>query len=128
MYFGPIIYFVIIDTILVVLGLYLRGKEIQRQREVSTMSSDDYVREKGDSLKGRKGSNGGESKHLQTIMSAFKKAFSGRGEINVDFLFENMGLTLPSGVSILNGVTGCIKSRSLTAIMGPSGGKLIELF
>ncbi|KAJ3295381.1 hypothetical protein HK104_002720 [Borealophlyctis nickersoniae] len=38
-----------------------------------------------------------------------------------DIRFENLGKTLPSGVQIMKGVTGELKSGRTCAIMGPSG-------
>ena len=35
--------------------------------------------------------------------------------------FENVGLTLPSGVTIMKGVSGEFKPKRMCAIMGPSG-------
>ncbi|KAJ3270614.1 hypothetical protein HDV01_007547, partial [Terramyces sp. JEL0728] len=57
---------------------------------------------------------------LDALVQAFHKGLNGR-EIAMDFKFENMGLTLPSGKTILQGVSGIIKSSRMTAIMGPSG-------
>jgi ATPase subunit of ABC transporter with duplicated ATPase domains len=160
LYYGPLVYFIVIDIILVIICISRNKFELERQKQVSTVtgpgittstklkikaedSEDDSDSDSDsdsnsdsdsetDRKKRRKKSKKGkadkkkekkEDPNLTTIMSAFTKAFSGQGEVNVAFRFENLGLTLPSGVSILNGVTGCIPSRSLTAIMGPSGGK-----
>ncbi|KAJ3312242.1 hypothetical protein HDV04_003285 [Boothiomyces sp. JEL0838] len=57
---------------------------------------------------------------MDSLVQAFHKGLNGR-EIAMDFKFENMGLTLPSGKTILQGVSGSIKSSRMTAIMGPSG-------
>ena len=38
-----------------------------------------------------------------------------------DIRFENLGKTLPTGVEIMRGVTGELKSGRTCAIMGPSG-------
>lgn len=54
------------------------------------------------------------------LFSAFQRGLGGR-HIGIDFKFEAMGLTLPNGKCILQGVQGVIKSSRMTAIMGPSG-------
>eukprot|EP01028_Stygiella_incarcerata_P014157 TRINITY_DN9121_c1_g1_i5.p1 TRINITY_DN9121_c1_g1~~TRINITY_DN9121_c1_g1_i5.p1 ORF type:complete len:650 (+),score=169.31 TRINITY_DN9121_c1_g1_i5:340-2289(+) len=41
--------------------------------------------------------------------------------IPIEIKFENLGVTLKSGKSILSGVTGKINPGRLTAVMGPSG-------
>eukprot|EP00656_Telonema_subtile_P001458 TRINITY_DN10649_c0_g3_i1.p1 TRINITY_DN10649_c0_g3~~TRINITY_DN10649_c0_g3_i1.p1 ORF type:complete len:1003 (-),score=263.81 TRINITY_DN10649_c0_g3_i1:69-3077(-) len=38
-----------------------------------------------------------------------------------DFKFNEIGLTLPNGITIMKGVTGRIRHGKVTAVMGPSG-------
>ncbi|KAL2918456.1 hypothetical protein HK105_201857 [Polyrhizophydium stewartii] len=57
---------------------------------------------------------------ISRLTTAWGRGLGGR-DLRVDFKFSEMGLQLPSGKSILSGVTGEIKSSRMTAIMGPSG-------
>ena len=45
----------------------------------------------------------------------------GRLNQTFDIQFQDLGLTLPSGVTIMSKVTGVLRSGHTTAIMGPSG-------
>ncbi|KAJ3127773.1 hypothetical protein HK100_009552 [Physocladia obscura] len=58
---------------------------------------------------------------LAGFMSGFRTALDGKEDVFVNFLFEDLGLQLKDGKHILKGVNGEIKSKKLTAIMGPSG-------
>jgi hypothetical protein len=69
---------------------------------------------------------------LASIMKAFSKALNPNSNnsslqnasppsLKIDFRFEDLGLSLPDGRTVLQGVTGKILSNKLTAIMGPSG-------
>ncbi|KAJ3201040.1 hypothetical protein HDU67_001638, partial [Dinochytrium kinnereticum] len=42
-------------------------------------------------------------------------------DLRMDFSFSDLSLRLPSGVTVLQGVSGEIKAGRMTAIMGPSG-------
>lgn len=54
------------------------------------------------------------------IIEAFKSSRNGH-KIQIHLKFHDMSLRLPSGVTILDGVTGEIQPGRFTAIMGPSG-------
>jgi hypothetical protein len=114
-YYGPVVYAIIIDIIVLLAAFLFYKHERRLQRQVAlTLTERDEME-----------SDSKSDPNLDVIMEAFKKSFKGMGNVlNVSFRFEELGLTLPSRVSILDGVTGTIPSRSLTAIMGPSGGKL----
>ena len=60
------------------------------------------------------------SGNSQLLVDAFKKGLNGHS-LSANFKFDNMSLKLPTGKSILKGVTGEIRSSRMTAIMGPSG-------
>ncbi|KAJ3185188.1 hypothetical protein HDU87_002756 [Geranomyces variabilis] len=49
------------------------------------------------------------------------KPSCGRDSLRLDIEFENLGLTLPTGVQIMKGVSGTLKAGRLCAVMGPSG-------
>ncbi|KAJ3095667.1 hypothetical protein HDU97_006616 [Phlyctochytrium planicorne] len=65
--------------------------------------------------------NAAEAERLGNLVDVFKMAFDGHENLKMEFKFEDLGLKLPNGKSILQGVTGEIKSGRMTAIMGPSG-------
>ena len=50
----------------------------------------------------------------------FKKALADE-DLRMNFKFTDLSLTLPNGKTVLQGVTGEIRSACMTAIMGPSG-------
>jgi ABC-type multidrug transport system ATPase subunit len=62
-------------------------------------------------------------RHFMPTMSVEKYQFRGMKsrKVQVDIAFKNLGLTLPSGASVLEGVTGEFKAGKLCAILGPSG-------
>jgi ABC-type multidrug transport system ATPase subunit len=51
---------------------------------------------------------------------SFKKSMNGK-DLRMHFKMKDLGLKLPNGKVILNGVSGSIKHSRMTAIMGPSG-------
>ncbi|KAJ3020129.1 UNVERIFIED_CONTAM: hypothetical protein HDU68_010330 [Siphonaria sp. JEL0065] len=57
---------------------------------------------------------------MQLLVNAFKESFRNR-ELRMNFRFDNLALTLNTGKTILQGVTGEIRSKRMTAIIGPSG-------
>ena len=60
------------------------------------------------------------------LVQSFHKAMNGK-ELRMHFEMVDLGYTLPSGKSILQGVTGEIHASRMTAIMGPSGYVFLEL-
>ncbi|KAI9337955.1 hypothetical protein BDR26DRAFT_863348 [Obelidium mucronatum] len=54
------------------------------------------------------------------LVNAFKESFRNR-ELRMNFRFDNLALRLKTGKTILQGVTGEIRSKRMTAIIGPSG-------
>ncbi|KAI8896887.1 P-loop containing nucleoside triphosphate hydrolase protein [Globomyces pollinis-pini] len=54
------------------------------------------------------------------LTDAFKRSLNGR-ELKMNFKMDKLGYTLPNGKTILQGVSGPIRSSRMTAIMGPSG-------
>ncbi|KAJ3111510.1 hypothetical protein HDU96_005641 [Phlyctochytrium bullatum] len=57
---------------------------------------------------------------VQQLVAGFRAAMGGR-DATMEFSFSRLGLTLPSGKTVLEGVSGQIRSGRMTAIMGPSG-------
>ncbi|ORY42611.1 hypothetical protein BCR33DRAFT_851653 [Rhizoclosmatium globosum] len=57
---------------------------------------------------------------MKTLVNAFKESFRNR-ELRMNFRFESLALQLKTGKTILQGVTGEIRSKRMTAIIGPSG-------
>ncbi|KAJ3331205.1 hypothetical protein HDU76_003790 [Blyttiomyces sp. JEL0837] len=55
------------------------------------------------------------------LVPAFRKGFNGKENLRMDFEFKDLALRLPTGKSVLQGVTGEIKAGRMTAVMGPSG-------
>ncbi|KAJ3110662.1 hypothetical protein HDU96_006373 [Phlyctochytrium bullatum] len=58
---------------------------------------------------------------LAPLMECFRRAFDGQSTLRMDFRFRDLGLQLANGKTVLQGVTGTIRSGRMTAIMGPSG-------
>ena len=56
------------------------------------------------------------------LINGYKKAYKGSTSDDklprLDFEFDNLSLKLPTGKTILNGVSGSIRSGRVTAIMG----------
>lgn len=60
------------------------------------------------------------SPHLSDLLLGFSRAQDGK-DLTLNFRFESLSLRLPSGKTILNGITGHIVPGRVTVIMGPSG-------
>ncbi|KAL5033010.1 hypothetical protein RTP6_001034 [Batrachochytrium dendrobatidis] len=58
--------------------------------------------------------------HMDVLTGAFHKALGGR-DMRMNFKMHDLGLKLPSGKTVLEGVSGSIRDSRMTAIMGPSG-------
>ncbi|KAJ3101513.1 hypothetical protein HDU96_009963 [Phlyctochytrium bullatum] len=62
----------------------------------------------------------GRKIELRRLVSAFHKAL-GDKEMRMNFEFEDLGLKLSNGKKVLESVTGAIRAKRMTAILGPSG-------
>lgn len=60
------------------------------------------------------------SPEVPELLRGFKLA-QGGVDLSLQFYFEDLALSLPSGKVILNGVSGTIIPKRVTVIMGPSG-------
>ncbi|KAJ3123862.1 hypothetical protein HK101_006267, partial [Irineochytrium annulatum] len=60
------------------------------------------------------------TEELRKLVAAFHSAL-GHRELRMNFKFDNLSLQLKSGKKVLEGVTGEIRSKRMTAIIGPSG-------
>ncbi|KAI8832704.1 hypothetical protein BC829DRAFT_408423 [Chytridium lagenaria] len=56
---------------------------------------------------------------VQKLVEGFKQVLG--DDLRMNFSFSDLSLKLPTGVTVLKGVTGEIKAGRMTAIMGPSG-------
>ncbi|KAJ3199805.1 hypothetical protein HDU67_002545, partial [Dinochytrium kinnereticum] len=56
---------------------------------------------------------------VQKLVEGFRAAIG--DDLRMNFSFKDLSLRLPSGVTVLKGVTGEIRAGRMTAIMGPSG-------
>lgn len=79
----------------------------------------------GESPDLEEGSNCSES-HSHAVVpidEAHEPNTTGDADVDQSYVikFKNITFTLPSGVTIMKGVTGEFKSRRMCAIMGPSG-------
>jgi ABC-type Mn2+/Zn2+ transport system ATPase subunit len=62
-----------------------------------------------------------ESLRSTSTMNLKDQPQLGRLSQTFDIQFQDLGLTLPSGITIMSQVTGVLRSGHTTAIMGPSG-------
>ncbi|KAJ3202527.1 hypothetical protein HDU67_000462 [Dinochytrium kinnereticum] len=60
------------------------------------------------------------TEEMENLIRAFHSAM-GHRELRMNFKFDNLALALKNGKKVLEGVTGEIKSKRMTAIIGPSG-------
>ena len=60
------------------------------------------------------------SLYINDLVTGFKRAQNGE-DLSLSFEFDRLSLTLPSGKTILNAVSGKIVPGRVTVIMGPSG-------
>ncbi|KAI9348737.1 hypothetical protein DFJ73DRAFT_796357 [Zopfochytrium polystomum] len=65
--------------------------------------------------------DGDGAEDTSVLVDGFRRGFAGVENVRMDFQFSDLGLTLPSGKTVLKGVNGQIKGGTMTAIMGPSG-------
>ncbi|KAJ3074358.1 hypothetical protein HDU98_011427 [Podochytrium sp. JEL0797] len=60
-------------------------------------------------------------RNISALTDGFHKGLNGRDDLQMNYEFEGLSLTLPDGKNILQGVSGSINAGKMTAIMGPSG-------
>ncbi|KAJ3025743.1 UNVERIFIED_CONTAM: hypothetical protein HDU68_006733, partial [Siphonaria sp. JEL0065] len=60
-------------------------------------------------------------RNISALTAGFHKGLNGRDDLQMNYEFDSLGLTLPDGKTILEGVSGSINAGRMTAIMGPSG-------
>ena len=89
-------------------GVYVSGGEHKSLEELHSPKPIDVV----------KNDLSQSSADLSNLVRAFRRALNGREDLHIDFKFEKLGLSLPNGKKILDGVTGTIKSKKLTVSNG----------
>ncbi|KAJ3023290.1 UNVERIFIED_CONTAM: hypothetical protein HDU68_008692 [Siphonaria sp. JEL0065] len=60
-------------------------------------------------------------RNISALTAGFHKGLDGRDDLQMNYEFDGLGLTLPDGKTILESVSGSINAGRMTAIMGPSG-------
>ncbi|KAI9349485.1 hypothetical protein DFJ73DRAFT_659752 [Zopfochytrium polystomum] len=100
---------------------WLRGRRARANAAARTVPEDEEALRAAAPEAPLPHGEGGAPSELADFVAYFTKALNGRTDVGMEFRFEGLGLSLPGGKSVLAGVTGEIKSRRLTAIMGPSG-------
>ncbi|GMI05091.1 hypothetical protein TrVE_jg12245 [Triparma verrucosa] len=73
------------------------------------------------SIIGTNNSFGTDSQSDGNSRSSRSASVAPPSDCRIDLTFTNLTVTLANGLKILNGVTGELKSGTMTAIMGPSG-------
>ncbi|KAJ3286083.1 hypothetical protein HDU79_006766, partial [Rhizoclosmatium sp. JEL0117] len=109
-HYGFTIIVAIIDIILVVIYRVLRQREKQRimkveedQENKKALAPEDIQR------------------NISALTAGFHKGLDGRADLQMNYEFHDLSLTLPDRKTILQGVSGSINAGKMTAIMGPSG-------
>lgn len=63
--------------------------------------------------------------NISNMVDSFRHSFQGRDTLEMNMFFEKLEYVTPWGVRVLSGVTGEIRHRRMTAVMGP--GKTVFL-
>ncbi|KAI3654726.1 hypothetical protein MP228_000106 [Amoeboaphelidium protococcarum] len=131
LFYGGLIFCVIVDVALAFLYflLIMHRRKLLKMNEISSqfdevdLKTPDAAPESAEVVEDAKDTKADISPELIAGYSkAFGKLFKDdKTGLHLDFEFQNLGLVLPNGKQILNGVSGQIKSKKLTAIMGASG-------
>ncbi|TPX47429.1 hypothetical protein SeMB42_g03315 [Synchytrium endobioticum] len=133
-FYGGVIFCVLIDLLLVSAFLWLRRVERGRIKKLEKGFSAKASRRRSrlahssfnaTAIRPGVALDDGSSiapglKDVSVLVDAFKRGMNHQ-ELAIGFKFDDMGCTLKTGKVILQGVTGEIKPGRLTAIMGPSG-------
>ncbi|KAJ3407929.1 hypothetical protein CcCBS67573_g00435 [Chytriomyces confervae] len=130
-HFGLILAVAVADVLLLVVFVILRLREFQRANPGTGIFGS-----KGNSAKAIPGDDQDaasaidKEKSLQVdqiennilaLTAGFQSGLDGHSDLAMNYAFENLGLRLPEGKEILQGVSGRIQAGRMTAIMGPSG-------
>ncbi|KAI8896888.1 hypothetical protein BC833DRAFT_553259 [Globomyces pollinis-pini] len=105
--FNGVVTFVVLDLLLILVCLYRRHRE-----SISRGTSEQIPL--------RTSSSAFTDTVKETLISSFKKSMNGK-QFQIQFKMDGLRYHLPSGKSILNGISGQIHSSRMTAVMGPSG-------
>ncbi|KAJ3286336.1 hypothetical protein HDU79_006575, partial [Rhizoclosmatium sp. JEL0117] len=109
-HYGFLIIIAVVDIILVLVYFILRRLESRRlnkqeteQENKKALGADDIQR------------------NILALTAGFHKGLDGRTDLQMNYEFDDLSLTLPDGKAILQSVSGSINAGKMTAIMGPSG-------
>ncbi|ORY50030.1 hypothetical protein BCR33DRAFT_847262 [Rhizoclosmatium globosum] len=109
-HYGFAILVAVVDVFLVAIFLVLRQREKRRinkleesQENKKALTTEDIQR------------------NISALTAGFHKGLEGLADLQMNYDFDDLSLTLPDGKSILQGVSGSINAGKMTAIMGPSG-------
>ncbi|KAJ3278139.1 hypothetical protein HDU79_001840, partial [Rhizoclosmatium sp. JEL0117] len=109
-HYGFAILVAVVDVFLVAIFLVLRQREKRRinkleesQENKKALTTEDIQR------------------NISALTAGFHKGLEGLADLQMNYDFDDLSLTLPDGKSILQGVSGSINAGRMTAIMGPSG-------
>jgi ABC-type multidrug transport system ATPase subunit len=119
-----------IVLIAVVVAWKVSGRIIQKRRDRTLAEAQDRVAEKRRKIASlsQASQTDDEASDSEDILHPSEDAdtalllqVSGPSNYVIDISFDHLGLVLPSGKAVLNGVTGEIRNSRVTAVMGPSG-------
>ncbi|KAJ3097132.1 hypothetical protein HDU97_005134 [Phlyctochytrium planicorne] len=135
-HYGLVLIVAVIDLIIAIILITKRVIEIRRAKQplsalipvsISTFFSTLSTRirpkkvERNDDGETKISVNNAEEMNakVEKLVEGFKEAIG--QDLRMEFQFNNLSLTLPSGNTVLEGVNGQIQAGRMTAIMGPSG-------
>ena len=133
-HYGGLIYALGLHLLMIFIHLLLRFYWDRRDRQCrSAYGSKDNLTESGDptNIKEPQASTANTTMtkdQNSALMQSYQRAFAFGGvstgslsaSLSMNFSFENLGLTLRGGKSVLNGMTGEIRAGRLTAIVDKS--------
>ncbi|KAI9335103.1 P-loop containing nucleoside triphosphate hydrolase protein [Obelidium mucronatum] len=134
-HYGVLLLVGIVDVLLLLVYAILRFREMKLANSQHLPSPDAKTIDKdfivadgaqvGTELVGVvAGQSGGDveiKNNISALTAGFHKGLDGRDDLQMNYEFDGLSLTLPDGKTILQGVSGSINAGRMTAIMGPSG-------
>ncbi|KAI8614740.1 hypothetical protein BC830DRAFT_1257030 [Chytriomyces sp. MP71] len=125
-HYGLFLIVFVTDTVLLTAFLVFRYREFRRANPGKSLFGSSKLKtlssaEGEGAMRKRTLSTAQIQENIQTLTAGFQKGLEGHTDLSMNYEFENLGLRLPDGKDILQGVSGTIKAGRMTAIMGPSG-------